>query len=397
MTGASLTGVPPLSEDVVLPEPARLGRAFGYSGMRSLCDLTPLLMLFDRQLLVRRFARDRFVMEFGHGGVARPAACAPLLQAALVDAMTGGLSASRAQVGDLVMDGVITDEAVAAAADLLPAWMKTRPVSYSFFAQPVPDGVVVNHIDDGFGRFPGRYLDMLPPDAYATVRATLDGVFPRGFAEHRPVQGFNANLHPLLGRVEVSEDPRWADYTPDSLEVFHDPGRDELRLRRRDTGAVVDVLYLGYLMPTSLPDRSAALLADLACGWVDLTPLQSTVESEGVRTSGRLRYRDVTLLRRSWDFSSAALSSDPASIALLRARHDLPAQLFAGSVTSRNDLESRLNGPKSQYVDLTNALHLRCLPRLLSHYGDRVQLTEALPVPSGQVLEVIAETYRRAG
>ncbi|MFS8097652.1 lantibiotic dehydratase family protein [Lentzea alba] len=397
LVGFEVGDVVPLSEDVVLPQPVRLGRAHGYSSMRSLADLTPLLMLFDRQLAVRRFARDRFVVEFGHGGVARPAACAPLLQAALVDALTGGLSASRAQVADLVTDGVITDEAVSAAADLLPAWMKTRPVSYSFFTQPLSDGLVVNHVYDGFGRFPGRFLDLLPPEAYASVRTQLDGLFPRGFTEYRPVQGFNPNLHPMLGRFDVGEDPRWSDHTPDALEVFHDPGADELRLRRG--GTVVDVLYLGYLMPMSLPDRVAALHADLACGWADLSPLQSTVERDGARIADRLTYRDVVLLRRSWEFSSLPVSS-AASVAALRARYDLPASVFVGtggSITSRADFERRLNAPKPQYVDFTNALHLHCLPRLLTRYPDRVQLTEALPAPSGQVLEVIAETYRRAG
>ncbi|SER15444.1 Lantibiotic dehydratase, C terminus [Lentzea xinjiangensis] len=401
--GADLGGVAPLSEDVVLPQPVRLGRAHGYDGVRSLASLTPLLMLFDRHLAIRRHSRDLFVAEFGRGGSARLAACAPLLHEAMSGAPTGGLGASRAQVADLVHDGVITDEAVTAAADLLPAWMKTRPVSYSFFAQPSPSGLVVNHVYDGFGRFPGRFLDLLPPEAYATVRATLDGVFPRGFAEYRPVQGFTPNLHPFLGRAEIGEDPRWADYTPDALEVFHDQEQDEIRLRRRDTGQVVDVLYLGYLMPVSLPDRAAALHADLACGAADLSPLQPVAESSGVRVAGRLRYRDVVLARRSWDFPSESLGeafADVAGVTSLRARYGMPAQLFAGmggTITSREDFEARVNGPKPQYVDLTNALHLRCLPRLLPRYPGRLLLTEALPVPSGQVLEVIAETYRRAG
>lgn len=287
LTGAELTGIAPLCEDVVLPQPVRLGHAYGYDGVRSLAALTPLLMLFDRQLAVRRHVRDRFVVEFGRGGTARLAACAPLLADALAAAPTGGLGASRAQVADLVRDGVITDEAVEAAADLLPAWMKTRPVSYSFFARPASGGLAVHRVDAGFGRFPARYLDLLPPEAYASVRATLDGVFRRGFAEFRPVRGCNANLHPLLSRVEIGEDPRWADHTPDALELWHDQERDELRLRRRDTRAVVDVLYLGHLERSSLPGRTAALHADLACGAIDLSPLRSGADP--------LRYRDVLL------------------------------------------------------------------------------------------------------
>ncbi|MEU7474913.1 lantibiotic dehydratase [Lentzea sp. NPDC042327] len=403
LVGADLTGVTPLSEDVVLPQPVRLGRAHGYDGVRSLAGLTPLLMLFDRHLAIRRNIRDRFVVEFGHGGVARLAACAPLLRDSLSGAPTGGLGASRAQVADLVRDGVITDEAVTAAADLLPAWMKTRPVSYSFFAQPARGGLVVNHVYDGFGRFPGRFLDLLPPEAYATVRATLDGVFPRGFVEYRPVQGFTPNLHPLLGRREVGEDPHWADLTPDALELFHDQEHDELRLRHRDSRAVVDVLYLGYLMPISLPDRVAALHTDLTCGGVELSPLRRTTSVDGVLRSERLRHHDVVLSRRFWDADSAQLTAeltDVAAVARFRARHGLPAQVFAGPggvITSNEDAVARVAAAKPQYVDLTNALHLRGLSRLLARYPGRVQLTEALPVPSGQVLEVLAETYRRAG
>ncbi|WP_157984907.1 hypothetical protein [Lentzea terrae] len=377
--GADLSGVVPLSEDVVLPQPVRLGRAYGYDGARTLAALTPLLMLFDRHLAIRRYIRDQFVVEFGRGGSARLAECAPLLLEALASAPTGGLGASRAQVADLVQDGVITDEAVEAAADLLPSWMKTRPVSYGFFAQPSPEGLVVNHVHDGFGRFPSRFLDLLPPEAYASVRATLDGVFPRGFAEYRPVQGFNPNLHPLLSRVEIGEDPRWADLTPDAFELFHDQERDELRLRR--SGAPVDVLYLGHLAAFSLPGRVAALHADLTCGAVDLSALRPVSESGDVLFLDRLRHRDVLLARRSWEFSSDALDlADIGSVTQFRARFGLPAQLFCGT--------------ESQYVDLSNALHLHTLPRLLARCS-RVQLTEALPVPSGQVLEIFAETYRR--
>jgi hypothetical protein len=402
VVGADLTGIVPLSEDVVLPQPVRLGRAYGYDGVRSLAALTPLLMLFDRHLAIRRYVRDQFVVRFGRGGTARLAECAPMLLEALASAPTGGLGASRAQVAELVRDGVITEEAVEAAADLLPSWMKTRPVSYGFFAQPCAEGLVVNHVYDGFGRFPSRFLDLMAPEAYASVRTTLDGVFPRGFAEYRPVQGFTPNLHPLLSRVEIGEDPRWADHTPDDFELCHDQERDELRLRRRDTGALVDVLYLGYLMPISLPGRVAALHADLACGAPDLSSLRTVTDSDGVLFTDRLRYRDVLLARRSWEFSPSSLDfTDVTGITRFRAAHGLPAQLFAGvggTVSSREDYLARLNGPKPQYVDLTNALHLRCLPRLLSRYRDRrVQLTEALPVPSGQVLEVFAETYRRAG
>ncbi|ANZ40043.1 hypothetical protein BBK82_32410 [Lentzea guizhouensis] len=188
-------------------------------------------------------------------------------------------------MADLVAGGVITDEAVSAATDLLPAWTKARPLSYSFVTRPTPDGLVVDDVQAGFGRAAAPYLDMLPPEAHATVRTTLDGAFPRGFTEYRPVKGRTEDLHPLLGRSEAGEDPRWADHTPDALEVFHDQEHDELRLRR--AGTVVDVLHLGQLTPDALPDRVAVLHADLFCGAVDLDPLRPA--------DGVLRYRDVVL------------------------------------------------------------------------------------------------------
>jgi hypothetical protein len=60
-----------------------------------------------------------------------------------------------------------------------------------------------------------------------------------------------------------------------------------------------------------------------------------------------------------------------------------------------------MNDPKPQYLDLANALHLRCLRRTLARYPDELMLTEALPVPGqqggdGRVVELIAESYWRA-
>jgi hypothetical protein len=129
--------------------------------------------------------------------------------------------------------------------------------------------------------------------------------------------------------------------------------------------------------------------------------LRPFTNSGDVLFADRLRYRDVLLARRTWDFPADAVNfTDVAAVTRFRASHGMPAQLFAGMggvVSSREDYVARMNGPKPQYVDLTNALHLRTLPRLLTRYRDhRVQLAEALPVPSGQVLEIFTETYRRA-
>jgi hypothetical protein len=413
-----LTGVPPVAEDVVLPGIARLGPAHGQAATGTLARLTPLLMAFDRQLLIRRIARNRFVAQFGAGGSAHPADCAELLSGALIEALAGPASetseeigAIRSKLAAMVTAGEINDDMISTAAELLPQWTKSRPVAYSWFVQPLPGGeLVVNHCYAGFARFTSRFLGQLPAEARTDVADYLHEVFDGGFTQYRPVGGFNANLHPMLTDEEIGEDPLWADITPDDIVVRHDQVADELRLVHQRTGRTLDVLYLGFLMPLMLPDRVSALYTDMSCGWPDLNSLRSTVDRGDVVEQGGLRYRDVILARRSWEFGgqaaeglrtgfSAGDENTALAAARLRARFGLPEHVFVGAgggITSMADFEQNLAAPKPQYADLGNALHTRCIHRVFNRHTGDIRLTEALPVPSGQVLELIAETWWRA-
>ncbi|MCE6996492.1 lantibiotic dehydratase family protein [Saccharothrix sp. S26] len=406
--GADLTGVTPVVEDVVLPEPVPVPPG----AAPALTRLTPLLVAFDQHVLLRRLIRTRFVERFGQGGVATLADCsAPLSRAwqesmdtdALDDPDVRAVLDLREKLAGQVHDGVVTDDVLASAADLLPAWATRRTGSYGFFAQPTHDGrLVVNRVYAGFGKFTSRFLDVLPGARDAVARQvrrhTVDPV------QFRPVRGFNANLHPLLGAREVGEDARWADLPADELDVRHDPVADEVRVTHR--GVPLDVLYLGFLIPLALPDRQVALYSDLACGWVDLDRLRAATTDGGVTARGRLTYGDVVLARRSWDFAvPPAVGAEERSaldVALLRARHGLPEHVFVGpdrGPASADAYQRALTAGKPQYADLGDPLHLRCLPRLLARFPDGVRLTEALPVPGaagGRVVELIAETYWRA-
>jgi hypothetical protein len=257
--------------------------------------------------------------------------------------------------------------------------------------------LVVNHIYMGFGKFTSRFLDRIGPDARDAVAGQLGRVFAGGgFAQFRPVSGFTANLHPLLTDEEVGED---AGLSPDRLVLRHDPVSDEVRVCERSSGRALNILYLGFLLPSILPDRLAALYSDLACGWVDLDHLRGRRDGR----LGRLSYRDIVLARASWavDLRGQLDESDATqavAVARLRARHGWPAQVFlgnGGSISSREDFEQRVAAPKPQFVDFDDALHLRTLPRTLARYPGEVTLTEALPVPRDRVVEVIAETYWR--
>ncbi|MGQ0839634.1 lantibiotic dehydratase [Actinokineospora sp.] len=404
--GVDLADVPVLTEDVVLPRP----RTVRAPARADLARLTPLFQLFDELLLVRRLARHRFVARFGAGAAVPIADCAdivPALADGLADPAASeypdirALAAARAAaVAAVVVDGdraTVPESLVAGAADLLPAWADARPVSYSCFVQPAGETLVLNHVYAGFGRFASRFLGRFDPAARAAVAARVRRTLGGAPAQLRPVRGFNANLHPLLGGQEIGEDAAWADIDTAELALVHDLGTDQLRVCHR--GVPLDVLYLGFLVPYLLPDRLAPLYTDLACGMVAPGLLAPIARTDGVTVQSRLSYRDVVLSRRTWRFDTAPDVPDAAAAARLRGRHGLPEHVFvgaSGAITSMADFARYRGSPKPQYVDLGNALHLRCLPKLLARHGGDARFAEALPVPGtqGRVTELIIETHR---
>ncbi|MFE4480758.1 MULTISPECIES: lantibiotic dehydratase [Streptomycetaceae] len=421
-----------LSEDVHTPAAPcpRLSAA----DRTVLAELTALAELFDHGHLMRRAARDRFVARYGVGGVCD----APWdfgAEAADAWADTGlpdELALLRQEFAHLPeLDGelVLPAERVSALAARLPHWTAARPLSYSWFLQRDPvDGLVcVNHVYGGWGRFTSRFLDGLPPRAAAEVARQLRSGLGAGAraAQVRPVGGFNANLHPRLLADEIGPDRRWTGLAEADLDLVHDPADDQLRLRLRATGELLDVLYLGFLAPVMLPRRLGPLLADHPNGVVDFRPLlpRTTLAAPGgsVLRTPRLRHRHVVLARRRWqlpagvlDALRAELAADQgpdgvpaATVARWRARLGLPEQLFLhpapatadGAGTPADAFVAHLRAPKPQPVDLGNPLHLRHLAKWLTRHPRGAVLEEALPGIAGQreptrAVELVVETYR---
>lgn len=441
----------PLSEDVVVPGVAPLGSRHGHAALPDLARLAPLFELFDDYVLLRRMALDRFVVRFGTGGV-----CGSLAEFAdeivavreACDAVTsdadfrlpgGGSGTVTAEVrkllslraeliaavplgdGDADAEVVLPEELVDAAVRAAPAWLRQRPSSYGVFVQPVPDGgttrLCVNHVYGGWGRFTSRFLDHLDPVAERQVAARIAGTLGAGerIAQIRPVAGFNGNVHPRLVADEISEGGARATLRPEQLELFHDVAADQLRLRVTATGEPVSVLYLGFLLPSVLPDRWAPLVDDLGAGPADLgaalAPRLSRDTPLGpIGFRPRLRYRDLILARAQWRLPREAVTDWRAELgrdspvfatSRRRALLGIPEHVFVAAAgpedaVGTGALMSYLARPKSQYVDLGSALHLRCLSRTLARYPDGVVVTEALPVPTPGVraTELVAETYR---
>ncbi|MER8184496.1 lantibiotic dehydratase [Kitasatospora sp. NPDC094015] len=447
--GAPLTV---LSEDVVAPRPVPHAGSTTPADHRALGELTALAELFDLGHLMRRITRDRFVARYGAGGTCRhpwefgAAFAEAWEEAGRLAALdprdrerfpTGAadLAALRREVldtahaaaraADPAADLVLPADLVTGLGARLPAWATARPAGYAYFVQreDAADGLLcVNHVYGGWGRFTSRFLDALDPAAAGAVREQIrlglgEGARP---AQIRPVGGFNANLHPLLVPDEIGPDRRWASIGEAEVELVHDLASDQLRLRLRATGELLDVLYSGFLAPIMLPQRLAPFLSDQPHGVADFRALvhRHAVPAPGgqVVRSARLRHRHLVLHRRRWQLPAgvvralrAELATDQAvpaaTTARWRALLDLPEQLFlhpaptapAGRPT--DDFLAHLRRPKPQFLDLGNALHLRSLAKWLARHEGGVVLEEALPAPgarpaAGRAVELVVETYR---
>ncbi|MFH9265177.1 lantibiotic dehydratase [Streptomyces sp. NPDC017546] len=453
--GPDPTRLTVLSEDVVMRQPVGLDGFLGDRDHRAISELATLAELFDLGPVVRRQVRDSFVARYGPGGVCphvwdfgadaneawqraartfgegAPGADGDgstaaggirrlaALRAELVEAVHRAHARSGGGPGD---DVVLPAGLVAALGSRLPPWATRRPVSYTEFLQRAPGGeLCVNHVYGGWGRFSSRFLDSVDAGAArGTAAAVSDALGPgAAVAQVRPVSGFNANLHPLFVPREIGPDRSYTSLGADDVELVHDLADDEVRVRIKATGERADVLYAGVFAPLLLQPRLAPLLMDHPHGITDfsaLVPRHRTAVPGGelVRTP-RLRHRHLVLRRRRWELAGstvtvllaelAAEGEIPVgTVARWRALLGVPDQLYlhatppAGSGRVDEDLLRALDRPKPQYVDLGDALHLRCLGKWLGRHPRGVVLEEALPVPArdekSAAVELVVETYR---
>ncbi|MCX5192603.1 lantibiotic dehydratase family protein [Streptomyces sp. NBC_00249] len=467
----------PLAEDVVAARPVAAERLLGGEDHEALHEIGALAEVFDFAHVMRRALRDRFVARYGPGGVCRPVwefaaetlaawedtartasltpgddlTALPSGAAELVRlraAFTAEVLARTASGQDPDADVVLPPTLVADFGRRLPHWAARRPLSYAhFLQQDAPSGLLcLNHVYGGWGRIGSRFLDLLGPGAAETVAREVDRHREPGAraAQFRPVRGFNANLQPLFMPDEIvaeefgPEESGTAD-TGDiggdggagrdrrpigeaDVELVHDEATDQVRLRLRDTGELLDVFYPGLLVPTLLTTRSAPLVHDHPEGvtsFASLVPQHVTEVPGGplVRTP-RLRYRHIVLRRRRWRLAGGTVAALRTALAAdgevpfeAAARwrvllgvpdqlflHPLPVPGWDGTGTAEVSVNEPTR-PKPQFVDLGNPLHLRCLDKWLSRHPDGAVLEEALPAPGGRprparAVELVVETYR---
>ncbi|MFD5986541.1 lantibiotic dehydratase [Streptomyces cyaneofuscatus] len=444
-----------LSEDIVMRQPIRLDGFLDAADHRALGELASLSEVFDLGPAVRRQVRDSFVARYGPGGVCPHVwdfgADADEAWQRASRAADGGapgtddggstaaggirrLAALRAELTEAVHrahadsgggpddDVVLPAGLVAGLGSRMPSWATRRPVSYTGFVQRAGGGALcVNHVYGGWGRFSSRFLDSLDPGAARVAATAVSDTLGPGatVAQVRPVSGFNANLHPRFVPEEIGPDRSYTSLGMDDVELVHDLHGDEVRVRVKATGAWADVLYAGVFAPLLLQPRLAPLLMDHPHGITDfgaLVPRQlSPVPGGDLVRTPRLRHRHLVLRRRRWELAGptvAVLLGELAAegevpvgtVARWRALLGVPDQLYLHAAPPPRggrvdeDLLSALDRPRPQYVDLGDALHLRCLGKWLARHPGGAVLEEALPAPArGEAyaaVELVVETYR---
>lgn len=309
----------------------------------------------------------------------------------------------------------LTSDFVAELAAAVPPRYRRSHASFSVFVQAVSehDGVVdraaVNAVLDGNGGFLSRFLDLGDADLTALLREHLRRTLPAGATELRPVQGFNANVHPALLDRQFRTFDGAEGIDPSALRVRHDAVAGRLVLEDAD-GHPVQPKYLGFLVPYLLPWELTGLylLSEPSQLRIDaageLERRLGDGERDAIRAYPRVRYGSLILGRRRWIVPAPLLpvqgpaESDARFLARLdgfRAAHAMPARVFLARLGAAPDggAADALGRPKPMYADLRSPLHLRCLPTWLDGAAT-IRVEEAVPDPAAPLNDPL--TGRRA-
>jgi lantibiotic biosynthesis dehydratase-like protein len=455
----------PLFEDCAAPGFVPMPRPAWRETLEHLRQVERLIAVFDDYHVLNATVRAAFHEQFGSGGTCHDlnefaallptayerawstavgwpeeiTATDPVIEAQLQLRAYMADELSRRMAG-VERDCQLDEDFIADIYARLPERIRREWTSWSLFVQPeVRDGslgrVVLNRAYAGLGQFGSRFLHLLEPEATRTVRRHLRQFFPddRVLTELRPVFGFNANIHPLLAEHEVNWDgrPRQEAIDVSDISLRHDPVADELVMYRSSTGARLEVLYLGFLVPYALPYRLASFYAVNGRGQTQLnfTDLvdrrRRGADTKEIRGYPRICLGNVVLARRRWyvprDLVPVPYPNEPEAayftrVNLWRLRHAMPEQVFYKELkefdiervaVSEGDLQRELARmrAKPQFVDLTSPLQVMVLGRWMRESVDDLQLEEVLPAladgalraPDGtHAAELVVELNRRA-
>lgn len=216
----------------------------------------------------------------------------------------------------------------------------------------------------------------------------------------------NLNIHgrltdyQIVCPAEVSSFPVDNQLELQDLYVCHDVVSDRLVLRSRRLDREIVPVYLGYLMPTALPEiaRTLLLFSPMGMAMLDIWGgIPDGPSIDGVTYRPRVRHRNVVLSRRSWAVSSSALpvrepgESDAAWFLRWRRwqqHHQLPDQVFVTVPSGKDENEAPAEEgegggwtmrSKPSYVDFTSLFSVTVLDSHVRKNPGRIQFEEMKP------------------
>ncbi|WP_146160708.1 lantibiotic dehydratase [Deinococcus arcticus] len=440
--GLTLPAGPVLYEDTTAPAAQTLDPAPFQPALTRLHQLLAVLRVFDTHLLFGPLLRERVVGTLGRGarvddlptfvrdnadlfdewlqaslrGPGEALRARPDLQeifAVQREVRAAYLAATRA--GQEELD--LSEAQLQAWLERLPGCLTARPWSYDVFAQPAMGGtaagLIVNQVYAGYGQYFSRFLATLPAQVTADVRATLRALAPGGHSQIglRSAHGFTANLHPALTDTELQIDApvAGAALSVNDLYLEHDEARDEVMLRRRDTGESVQIVYAGFLIAQLLPSLKNFLVTLTNNGLIvphlpDIAEASLGPADGQIRRTPRLRAGPAVLHRARWSVPHAALPAPgphttDAGYALTlwrwAADHGLPAQVFmrrrraARGSANLQAWQAELAGgtQKPQYLDFSSPLHARLLAKVLRDSPQDFVFEECRPLPEEALVQ----------
>ena len=298
---------------------------------------------------------------------------------------------------------------------LAPLAGSVRP--QGFFAQlagteEAPE-IVLNKAMSGlsfaFSRFTHCFGTMDGASLAERVREATRALLPEGAVLAEIVGGVvnsNLNLHDrmtdyhLVCPAEASSFPVQDQLHVEDLYLVHEPATDRLVLRSRRLRREVIPAYLGYLMPTALPEvaRGLLLLSPMGMSLLDLWGAVPSPTGDRV-SRPRVAFRNIVLGRRSWSVPSSELpvrapEDDEAGVFLAwrawQAEHQLPDQVFVTFPTESDagpegdDADGGEGGgwvqrTKPMYLDFTSLFSLTLLETQARRAEGRVQFEEMYP------------------
>lgn len=262
--------------------------------------------------------------------------------------------------------------------------------SVSLFVQPVPDGLVLEEILVGFGKYFSRFLYLLPEEVEKDLVAANRRLTRSELAEICGDASFNADLHPPLLPEEIAYPTAEGGSARDQISVSDlavepDPRRPfRVRLVNVTTGREVVPVDLGFRNPRMRPLLFQMLSRMTPVSAFVLNPPAQPEESgdAGREAPGhvvhrpRVSYRGrLVLARRRWTLPQALFpgrdrqeSEAGYFLRIQRWREDLglPEEVFVRielpSLGKRPGLRDHLEKP--QYIDFRNPLLVDLFSRM---------------------------------